>query len=166
MVDWTLGTDAYNRTYLYCPLTRSTMWYVNDGVMFWADDFEGKRSSLLYRFYLTVYRLSLVRDAGTVQDQLPLVHFSRPLLRSIQDVFAPFWMFYRVDYQSAWLAAPSGALTEALRIQTSVASKVGGRTVRQLDFELEIQEGALNRWLQVPSKGSDSSPIIYRCSLS
>ena len=166
MVDWTLGTDAYNRTYLYCPLTRSTMWYVNDGVMFWAYDFEGKRSSLLYRFYLTVYRLSLVRDAGTVQDQLPLVHFSRPLLRSIQDVFAPFWMFYRVDYQSAWLAAPSGALTEALRIQTSVASKVGGRTVRQLDFELEIQEGALNRWLQAASKGSDSSPTIYRCSLS
>jgi hypothetical protein len=75
-------------------------------------------------------------------------------------------MFYRVDYQSAWLAAPSGALTEALRIQTSVASKVGGRTVRQLDFELEIQEGALNRWLQAPSKGSDSSPTIYRCSLS
>jgi len=166
MVDWTVGTDAYNRTYLSCALTGSTMWYVNDGVMFWAYDFEGKRSSLLYRFYLTVYRLSLVRDAGTVQDQLPLVHFSRPLLRVLQDVLAPFWMFYRVEYRSAWLAAPTGTLTEALRIQTSVGSKVGGRTVRQLNFELEIQEGALNRWLQAPSKGSDSSPTVYRCSLS
>jgi len=71
-----------------------------------------------------------------------------------------------VDYQSAWLAAPSGALTEALRIQTSVASKVGGRTVRQLDFELEINEGSLGRWLLAPPKGSDSSPTTYRCSLS
>jgi hypothetical protein len=79
---------------------------------------------------------------------------------------APFWMFYRVEYRSAWLAAPTGTLTEALRIQTSVGSKVGGRTVRQLNFELEIQEGALNRWLQAPSKGSDSSPTVYRCSLS
>ena len=57
-------------------------------------------------------------------------------------------------------------MTDEVRIRTSVSSRVGGRTVRQLDFELDIQEGSLGRWLQAPSKESDEAPTIYRCSLS
>ncbi|MFM9142698.1 MAG: urea transporter, partial [Bacteroidota bacterium] len=145
MLDWKVGTDAYNRTYLYCPATRSTMWYVNDGVMFWAYDFEGQRSSLLYRFYGSVYRLSLVRDAGMVEDVMPLIHFSRPLLRVVQDLVAPLFLFYGVHYRSEVLKTGTGATDTGSALHSSIGSKVFGRLVRQLDFELYTQDGSLYR---------------------
>lgn len=166
MVDWKVGTDAYNRTYLYCSATRSTMWYVNDGVMFWAYDFEGSRSSLLYRFYGSVYRLSLVKDAGMVDDVMPLIHFSRPLLRIIQDLVAPLFLFYSVHYRSEVLTKGSGPTTDEGALHSSVSSKVLGRPVRQIDFELYTRDGSLHRWVQQPPKGSNQPPTAYRCSWS
>ncbi|MGA1665416.1 MAG: urea transporter [Bacteroidia bacterium] len=166
MVDWKVGTDAYNRTYLYCSATRSTMWYVNDGVMFWAYDFEGSRSSLLYRFYGSVYRLSLVQDAGMVDDVMPLIHFSRPLLRIVQDLVAPLFLFYSVHYRSEVLKKGSGPTADEGALHSSVSSKVLGRPVRQIDFELYTRDGSLHRWVQQPPKGSNQPPTAYRCSWS
>jgi hypothetical protein len=51
-------------------------------------------------------------------------------------------------------------------LHSSVSSKVLGRPVRQIDFELYTRDGSLHRWVQRTPKGSNQPPSAYRCSWS
>ena len=161
ILDWQVHTDAYNRTYLYCAKSKSTLWFVHDGVMFWAYDFEGATKSVLHDFYLSIYRISLSTYTGEVRDSIPLPDFGPAWWRWMQDVFAPWWIFYESRYASRLvLEDVSGQIPGGI-VEGEVTARVMGYAVRSNSFRLEIGSEGLQRLVLY----RDSESLAYRCSV-
>lgn len=98
---WPVATDAYNKTYIYCRKTKSMAYLENDGTMFYFTDFEGKKSSPLYLFYRSCFKLLLSCEKEIpVKDFVPLTKEHPTGTRWIQDLLAPFVIFTRIKYRS------------------------------------------------------------------
>lgn len=143
---WEVFTDAWNRTYLWCAETRSTAWFVNDGTLFYCYDFEGDKRSLLFSFYLATYRVLLgyYSDIRTT-DSVPLVHFNPPLLRWIQDFFAPFYLFTRATYTSGFTFCDNALNPEKLVLHAEAEAFFMGRSSNRRSFEVEMSDNKIQR---------------------
>jgi urea transporter len=97
---WEVFTDAYNTKYFYCSETHSSAFFINDGTMFYFTSFYGDRTSLLYYFYLTAYKVLLGYYPNIeISDQFPL-HIIRKNKLSLwmHDVIAPFYKYLNAQY--------------------------------------------------------------------
>lgn len=98
---WRIATDAYNKTYIRCDKTGSTAYFENDGTLFYFTDFEGKKSSPLYFFYRSCFKLLLSNEKGiTIKDWVPLTKEHPAGTKWIQDFLSPFILFTRIRYES------------------------------------------------------------------
>jgi urea transporter len=119
---WRIATDAYNKTYLRCDKTGSTAYFENDGTMFYFTDFEGKKSSPLYFFYRSCFKLLLSNEKGiTIKDWIPLTKEHPAGTKWVQDFFAPFILFTRIGYESVLSEADNVHYPE--KISYRVATK-------------------------------------------
>ncbi len=103
MVTWDTYTDAYNQKYIHCSLTNSVAYYVNDGYMFYFTAFYGKKTSLLYYFFLSGYKIFLGETSNTqVDDSLALSTLPTAKFYTwLNDFIAPFYNFIRVNFHSS-----------------------------------------------------------------
>jgi len=99
-LQWEAFTDAYNNKYLYCKVSESSAFYVNDGSMFYFTAFYGNKKSLLYSFYLSAYKVFLGNtDSIVIKDTMPLHTIETRTIRSwMHDFVAPFFPYIRVEY--------------------------------------------------------------------
>jgi len=98
---WRVATDAYNKSYIRCDKTGSTAYFENDGTMFYFTDFEGKKSSPLYLFYRSCFKLLLSNEKYiAINDRMPLTKEHPAGTRWIQDLLSPFILFTRIRYES------------------------------------------------------------------
>jgi len=95
---WESFTDAFNYKYLYCKETESVAYYVNDGLMFYFTAFYGDKSSLLYFFYLSAYKVFLGDPVNSeMTDAMPLnVIHNKKISIWLHDFVAPFFSYIRV----------------------------------------------------------------------
>ncbi|MBP1672484.1 MAG: Cell wall endopeptidase, family [Bacteroidetes bacterium] len=144
---WTVHTDAYNRTYLYCPKSNSSVWFVNDGVMFYCYDFEGDKKSVLFDFYLATYRLLLApyREIE-VKDSYPLIHFNNRLWLSFQDFFAPFALFTDASFEAKVTQCDNFFSPKQITIQTTATSRIFKKKWDQKQFELQFTKNGLSQF--------------------
>ncbi|MDD2327931.1 MAG: urea transporter [bacterium] len=99
--EWLIATDAYNKSYIRCTKSRSRAYFENDGTMFYFTDFEGRKSSPLYPFYQSCFKLLLSAGRGIeVSDRMPLTYEHPTGTRWLQDLFAPFVLFTNIRYRS------------------------------------------------------------------
>jgi len=144
---WTVYTDAYNRTYFYCPATNSSVWFVNDGVMFYCYDFEGDKDSLLFHFYLATYRLLLApyREIE-VKDSYPLIHFNNRVLLAIQDVVAPFVLFTEATFQAQVTQCDNFFSPKQITLQTKATAKIFSQKLDKKEFEIQFTQNGLSKF--------------------
>ncbi|MGZ3919704.1 MAG: urea transporter [Bacteroidia bacterium] len=146
-IQWEVFTDAYNRTYIYCAETRSQAYFINDGVMFYFTDFEGDKTSLLFHFYLALYRQLLgYYENVTVTDNVPLIHFNRKWVQLIQDFAAPFYLFTKANYSSGFTYADNVYAPQRLIISSGVEAKIMKHIFRKINFEIELRENKIYRF--------------------
>jgi murein DD-endopeptidase MepM/ murein hydrolase activator NlpD len=126
---WIAYTDAYNNKYLYCKETESSAYYVNDGSMFYFTAFYGNKKSLLYYFYLSVYKVFLGNPESIIlRDAMPLnVIRNKKTSIWIHDFVAPFYNYIRAGYsikvESSDNMFDTGLLILKSGIQVSVFGK-------------------------------------------
>lgn len=157
--EWDVLTDAWNRTYIFCRQTRSAAYFVNDGTMFYFTDFEGRRNSLLFRFYLAAFRVLLAAYPGIrVEDEYPLTDYSSPALRWMHDFIAPFGRFLRAGYESIVEEEEKNPGDSVQRIHSKAVSRLAGRPARQMDFEIALEDGRI-RQLKVTTKNKTTNYI-------
>ncbi len=147
IVYWEVFTDAYNRTYIYCKASKSSAYFVNDGVMIYFTDFEGDKGSVLFHFYLAVYRqlLGYYEDIK-VTDNIPLIHFNQKWVQFFQDFVAPFYLFTKANYTSAFTHVDNAYAPQKLIIQTEVEAKLVNYRFKKINFELELKDNKLFRF--------------------
>lgn len=119
---WEVKTDAFNRTYLYCQSSQSQLWFHNDGVYFYAYDFEGDFDSALYYFYLAHYRILLSTSESVLsEDNIPLSDAKPHAIRWIHDFFAPIVTWAEIQYQSLPTPKSNDFKEDVIEISASIA---------------------------------------------
>jgi len=100
-VKWTVATNAYNQSYIFCEKSKSTAYFVNDGTMFYFTDFEGRKKSALYTFYRSCFRLLLAGERSIeIKDSIPLSKELPLTFKWLQDFIAPIVLLSRVNFSS------------------------------------------------------------------
>lgn len=144
---WEIFTDAINRTYIYCEKTKSYAYFVNDGTMFYFTDFEGKKSSVLFQFYLASYRQLLgYYETITIQDKVPLIHFNNKFIAFFQDFFAPFYLFTKANYTSRFSYADNLYAPQNILINSEIEAKIINYTFKKINYELELKDLKIQRF--------------------
>lgn len=144
---WEIFTDALNRTYIYCEKTKSYAYFINDGTMFYFTDFEGKKSSLLFQFYLASYRQLLgYYETISIKDKVPLIHFNNKLIAFFQDFFAPFYLFTTANYSSTFSYADNQYAPQNILINSVIEAKIINFTFKKINYELELKDHKIQRF--------------------
>ncbi|MDK2851799.1 MAG: hypothetical protein PWQ38_64 [Proteiniphilum sp.] len=150
---WRIATDAYNKTYIRCEKTGSTAYFENDGTMFYFIDFEGKKSSPLYLFYRSCFKLLLSNEKDLViEDRIPLTKEHPVGTKWFQDFLSPFILFTRIRYESVLTEADNIHYPEKIvyRIVTKTSflnfkprSREASVTITKKKIEIHTQKQRL-----------------------
>jgi murein DD-endopeptidase MepM/ murein hydrolase activator NlpD/urea transporter len=146
-INWEIFTDAFNRTYIYCQQSKSTAYFVNDGVMLYFTDFEGDHKSLLFSFYLAAYRQLLgYYESIKIKDNVPLIHFNNKIIQFFQDFVAPFYLFTKANHTSTFTFADNIYAPQKLIISTEVETKIINYSFKKINFEIELKDHRMHRF--------------------
>lgn len=138
--EWKVYTDDLNRTYIYCSKTKSTLWFANDGIMFYCYDFEGSKKSLLFDFYLANYKILLGCYTNLViSDNYPIIHFNNGITRFIQDFFAPFILFTKAHYTSECIESDSPNFPKKIKYRAAAKSDILFFKLKKRNFEMNFE---------------------------
>lgn len=152
-LNWEVFADQRNRTYFYCKQSDSSAYFINDGVVFYFTDFDGDKSSLLFQFYLAFYKQLLGYYAQVlITDSVPLIHFSNWLVKPIQDFIAPFYLFTKAVFTSTFANADDQYAPQRLTINSQVESTFMSKTIRKINFEIELKDNAIDRFKIIQNK--------------
>lgn len=142
--EWKIFTDSFNRTYIYCALTNSTVWFVNDGVMFYCYDFEGSTKSLLFNFYLANYRILLAAETNSeINDSFPLIHFNNKIIQLLQDFIAPFFLFTKAHFTAAIETCDTYHNPKQMSIRSTAKATIFSTQIQDKQFEMTYRENAM-----------------------
>ncbi len=146
---WEVETDIYNATYIQCQTTGEWTYLYNQGDMHFFTNFNGRRGSPLFWFYVSLFKVPLGFQVNSrITDTLP-VHllFGGPI-KFIQDLVAPLFLFLKSEFQLTMLESGDIVSQENIRMETVVNKRVGGSVLKickssiavnmQGDFEILV----------------------------
>lgn len=145
---WIAYTDAYNYKYLYCKETESFAYYVNDGSMFYFTAFYGNKKSLLYYFYLSVYKVFLGNpDSIIVKDAMPL-NTIRNKRTSIwlHDFIAPFHNYIHAKYSVKIESGDNPFDTDFLILKSEIQVSVLGKTHNESSSIITLRDNCIKEF--------------------
>ena len=146
-INWEVFTDAYNRAYIYCKYSSSYAYFVNDGTMFYFTDFEGDKRSLLFHFYLAVYRQLLgYYDKIKITDNIPLIHFNNRIVKLFQDFLAPFYLFTKAEFSSNFTFVDNVYAPQRIIINSAIKATITNITFKKNNYELELKDSKIQRF--------------------
>ena len=115
--------------------------------MFYFTDFEGKKSSVLFQFYLATYRQLLgYYETVSIQDKVPLIHFNNKWISFLQDFLAPFYLFTTANYTSTFSYADNQYAPQNLIINSDIETKIINYTFKKINYELELKDHKIQRF--------------------
>jgi urea transporter/murein DD-endopeptidase MepM/ murein hydrolase activator NlpD len=145
---WEAFTDSFNNTYLYCSQTKSTAYYVNDGIMFYFTTFYGSKKSLLYYFYLTAFKLLLgFYPELTITDTLPLNNLqNKKGLIWLHDFIAPFTNRVKANYSVRQMHGDDAYHPQSLTLVTQIDLSIFGKTDRESNGTILLKDNRIHQF--------------------
>ena len=145
---WDAYTDPYNNKYLYCKATESSAYYVNDGAMFYFTSFYGNKKSLLYYFYLSVYKVFLTNPGSVaVSDAMPLSTVRNKKTRIwLQDFVAPFYTYIRAGYSVKVASNDNPFNTERITLNSATEVTIWGKIHTQSNSVITVHNNCIKEF--------------------
>ena len=138
--DWEIQSDIYNYTYIFCQQTNSKAYFHNDGNVFYFTRFEGNKNSLLFAFYLALYKvLTGFYNELMITDTLPPGELNNIVLLTIQDFIAPFYVFLKTEYKMRYVKMEDDFGKSEIYLKSEVSAKIGKWSVKKYEFEILIK---------------------------
>jgi urea transporter/murein DD-endopeptidase MepM/ murein hydrolase activator NlpD len=143
--DWEVFTDAYNDSYIYCHHTKAIAYFeVNDSFFFFTS-FYGDKSTLLYYFYVSAYRILLSTDSDFITtDQFPLQLSNSSILKWLQDLLAPFYIFSKLFYESKNTVTGNDIFNAAITINSRQVQRVLAKEKIIANNVIEISDNKIS----------------------
>lgn len=144
--EWEINTDAYNKSYIHCRETGARAYFHNDGSLFYFTHYQGKRSGLLYYFYLSFYKIPLGFYKNLkIHDSYP-VHFlfSRARL-FLQDFLAPFFMFLGTRYTLEYIEQDDDMSPVSISLKVLITTRFLRHPLKQIPVNITLETGGIYR---------------------
>jgi urea transporter len=159
-VNWIVGTDIFNYSYLYEEKSNSYAYFYNDGKVFYFYNFNGKRKSILYEFFLAFYHVPLGFYKNLVINDVFALNliFSR-LKLFIQDFVSPFILFMRANYLLIYKDIDNVLSPSEIHLESKVTNRIFGIKTDEKSFQTIIDRTGINE-VKIETKKSKS---ILKC---
>jgi|JI7StandDraft_1071085.scaffolds.fasta_scaffold01515_15 urea transporter len=146
--EWEVCTSIYNETYLYCASQNAFAYFINNGNAFYFTNYFGKKNTLLFSFYEAAYKVLLSSQSKiNVKDYFPVNVFSVSVVKWLQDVLAPFFIFIRMRFESE-VKQDDGLLNSGNISFTSVKIlELFGKNKQQSTATVNIENGQLSSFI-------------------
>jgi urea transporter len=96
METWEVFTDDFNATYFFCRENQAVAYFVSNANVFYFTRFYGDRTSMLFLFYQSAYKIDYSAHAVTDNYATDVERFKPALW--LQDLLAPFFNFTQNAY--------------------------------------------------------------------
>jgi len=151
---WEAFTDAYNYKYLYCKETESSAYYVNDNTMFYFTAFYGNKTSLLYYFYQTAYKVFLVgADQLELKEAMPLsILRNKKMSIWLHDIVAPFYTYIRVWYSVKVVYGDNQFDNKKLKLKSEIHSSLFKNTQKESSGTITLQGNSISEFTYETTK--------------
>ena len=137
--NWEVYTDAYNKTYLFCHLTKSLAYFTRALHFFYFNSFYGDYTSLLYKFYVSAYKIALfVEPNHLVKDEFPLQLSRSGFGMWMQDLIAPFGIYRHLEYESANMVIDGAAFNQAIEVRSRQHLSSFNHEINSIDCTITI----------------------------
>lgn len=147
-VTWEVNADIYNYTYINCLQSGSIAYFANDGKVFYFYDFDGDKKSLLYFFFLSVYKLPLgFYDKMNVDDTLPVdLLFGKTALLP-QDFISPFYLYLGSNYRMNYDSINDTINPTSLTLKSSVEKTIFRKPLGKRSFRISINRKGIDEFV-------------------
>jgi len=143
-LSWTIATNEYNQTYIFCEKSKSTAYFVNDGTMFYFTDFEGRKSSALYMFYRSCFKLLLAGERSIeIRDRIPLSKELPSSVKWLQDFIAPLALLSRVNFSSQLNRLDNPFYPENAEFVNRVEVKYFGKKQPFMEYTVAVSQSKI-----------------------
>ncbi|MFN8155106.1 MAG: urea transporter [Bacteroidia bacterium] len=141
---WEIQVSPYNQTYIWCAETRSIVWYVNNGSVFYCSSFEGDRTSFLYTFFLAVYKVPLgYYPRLSLSDHISILNVSNYFARFIHDFTAPFFHYLKAQYNFRYVSIDNEHDPEKITFVSEQNQSLFGQFSSKMYFRTTVKSNGL-----------------------
>jgi hypothetical protein len=148
ITNWEFRVNAWNQTYIYCTLTQASLYFINNGTLFYATAFYGNKKSVLYHFYLASQKILLgYYHQMKITDHLPTDEFFAGALRYIQDIIAPFKVFMKAGYESEFTGIDDYHHPKEITLESKVTLQTILGSETKHAYQLHFQQGKLYKFI-------------------
>jgi urea transporter/murein DD-endopeptidase MepM/ murein hydrolase activator NlpD len=130
---WLVDTTPENHLYINSDVGRGLAYFENDDHVFYFTHFTGKRSSLLYQFYLGCYKLQkgAYHDI-IITDTLPINKVLRKPVLFFQDFLAPFKMILNAKFEGQYTSVDNDLSPKRIEFKSTISTGFTGREKTRL----------------------------------
>jgi hypothetical protein len=142
---WEVKTDPYNNPYFHCARTKTFAYFHNDGNIHYFKNFIGSRRSLLFQFYLALFKVQTGFYKGMeIEDEIPVNQTFGGLRLMVQDFIAPFHFFLRSTYRVRYQELDNELSPSRIVLNSSVQNTSLLRKLSELEFEITIDRKGIS----------------------
>jgi urea transporter/murein DD-endopeptidase MepM/ murein hydrolase activator NlpD len=143
---WTVFTDAYNQTYISCKENNAVAYFVNNETVFYFTNFYGSKASILYQFYLSIFKVVLsYMPQVIINDVLPLSMVQAPFVKLIQDFVAPFVQLIKPKYTLNYTSIDDEHFTSEITLESIIEIDAMGYKSVFRTSQIILSNGKLNQ---------------------
>lgn len=140
---WVVETDIYNTTYIRCEKDGCAAYLYNQGDMHFFTNFRGKKHSPLFWFYVALHKVPIgFRANSLITDSLPIHLLFGGILKYVQDLVAPMFLFLKTDYQLIIKEADDILSSDPVKMAAVITKKMAGRKMKTYQSNIRINQQA------------------------
>ncbi len=142
--NWKVNTDVFNSTYLESEEDGSLAYLYNNGNLHYFTNFTGKKETPLYWFFLAIFKVPLgFLPNSSIRDQVSVNMMFGGLLKFLQDLIAPVYLFLKVDYTLEIKKSGDILSSGDLKMISGITKRIAGRETEKYDFTINIKESGV-----------------------
>jgi len=137
--EWIVDTTSRNESRLISETEQATAWIYNDGQVHYFSHFQGKNKSLLYLFFLGLFKVQSGFYADLeIQDSIPANLVFPKSWMFLHDFTAPFFRFLHADFSLQYSYIDNPTMPGQIELTSIVEKKVFNRQLSRMTFKTEI----------------------------
>lgn len=141
-----VNTDIYKNLYFECKNSGAKAWFDTDGQLFSFSNYDGDRTSFLFFFMLSIFKVELAYSKDIiVRDEIP-THFTFSGIRLFfQDFVAPFKRYLKSYFHMEYEHMDDELSPEKVLLNSEITSAQGGTTLNNYHFDIAIDEKGIHK---------------------
>ena len=146
-VIWEVKIDGGLNRYIECRETGAKAYFKNEPAMLHFLYFDGDRSSLLYKFYLSAYKVSFGFESGLVlHDRYPIHLIFNPNRIIVQDFVAPFYRYLEGVFTLTYPKRNPALQSSEFELHGTAKKQRFGNTTEEMSFSFSVDGDGLREF--------------------